>query len=1334
VSQTFYVIAKPDKTMTEKPTYQELQKRIQELEQELINAENCKNFNRDENLIRNEALFRGLFDNMTSGCAIYEVINDGSRGSDYIIRGFNKTSLMLEKKTIEQVIGKSLFDLRPNIDYYGLINVMKKVWKTGKPAYFPIKIYEDENFSNYYENYIFKIPSGKVVTIYNDVTEQKNAEIALKESEERFGLAMKFANDGLFDWNLETNEIYYSPTWKSLLGYAYDEIKNEFCEWERLTKPEHVDASWAMLKEVLDGKRDHFRMEFKMRHKDGHWVDILSRANVVFNEEGKGVRLVGTHVDITERKKVEKTLNEYKLFLDQISDVAYTTDANGNVTYANPAAAKFTGRPVPNIIGKSFITLFVETDHPSIIDVYNRALSGESLENTLTFKTGVTCHFSILPKKNSLGKIIGTFGIGRNIEELLRYQKALEESEERLKESQHFAKIGSWDMNAQTGDGYWSDELFRLLGYEPNEKRASYALFRQHLHPEDVSKFEKSITEYTRRVRQVNEFLRFITTKGESRFAQSIGNIEFDAKGNPIRVYGTFQDITEQKEAEEALRESEQILAQIVMGSPVPTFVIDKNHRTTHWNKALEDTTGIKGNEIIGTKKQWKAFYSIERPTMADLIVDSATEDEILSYYGNKILKSTGIVNAIAAEDYFSEMSGEGRWLFFTAAPLMNSAGETSGAVETLQDITDRKLVEQSLRENEERYRTLFEAANDAIIVIKDGRYYDCNPKAMELFKCTSEKIIGKFPFELSPDYQSDGFLSKNKALDLMNKALGGKVQIFKWQHLSYDGSPFDAEVNLTRLALDGENCLLAIVRDITERKLAEEAIRKSDERLKIALDVVSDAVWDWRVDTGEVYFSARWYTMLGYEPYELPQEYETWKKLLHPEDRSSTEQTVLKHVQSGEPFELEFRMRTKDNQWRWILARGKMVEQDAKGSSSRMLGTHMDITDRKFIEARMQQAQKMEAIGTLAGGIAHDFNNILGGIFGYAQLAQMSLKDNPKVKKYIDQLCVASERAKGLVQQILAFSRQSKSEKVPTDIGLIVKEALKLLRASIPTTIEIEHNVEADIGTVEADPNQIHQIVMNLCTNAFHAIRPERGKINVDVAKLKIVTHDTAYPNLEPGMYLKLSVADSGQGMDDETITRIFEPYFTTKDKGEGTGMGLAVVHGIAKDHGGDVKVFSQPGEGSTFEIILPMIEEEHIAETAEPAQLFHTGHETILLVDDEEILIEIGKDILERLGYRVITYTSSSKALEDFKAQPGNYDIVITDMTMPKMTGDKLAHEIKKIRKDIPIILCTGFSENISQYDARKMDISECLMKPVTVEALAKTVRSTLDNSKPK
>ena len=450
------------------------------------------------------------------------------------------------------------------------------------------------------------------------------------------------------------------------------------------------------------------------------------------------------------------------------------------------------------------------------------------------------------------------------------------------------------------------------------------------------------------------------------------------------------------------------------------------------------------------------------------------------------------------------------------------------------------------------------------------------------------------------------------------------------------------------------------------------------------------------------------------------------------PEDREKIIEAQLRVFRDGSAA-VEARILTKFGREIPYYFTGKLKELNGK---KHLVGMGIDITkykqaveERRGLESKLQQAQKMEAIGTLAGGIAHDFNNILGAILGYAELAQLNTSDNPKVQKYIDQLCMASERAKALVLQILAFSRQSKSEKIPVDIGLVIKEALKLLRASIPTTIEIRQNVKSNICTVEADQTQIHQIVMNLCTNAFHAMEKEGGQLDVDLIPVTISADDCqVYEDIKPGRYIKLIVVDTGHGMDADTISRIFEPYFTTKEVGEGTGMGLATVHGLVKNHAGDIKVYSEPGGGTSFHILFPVIENdtERIIETSIPLP---KGHEQILFVDDEKFLVDIGKESLVSLGYKVETRTSSYDALEAFYNQPDKYDMVITDMTMPKMTGEKLAEEIKKIRPDIPIILCTGYSKSITPENVRDMGISSILMKPLTMHELANTVRSVLD-----
>jgi two-component system cell cycle sensor histidine kinase/response regulator CckA len=384
---------------------------------------------------------------------------------------------------------------------------------------------------------------------------------------------------------------------------------------------------------------------------------------------------------------------------------------------------------------------------------------------------------------------------------------------------------------------------------------------------------------------------------------------------------------------------------------------------------------------------------------------------------------------------------------------------------------------------------------------------------------------------------------------------------------------------------------------------------------------------------------------------------------------------------------------------------------------------------EKKSLEGRLRQAQKMEAIGTLAGGIAHDFNNILSAIIGYTELAQFDVAQASAVRSSLDEVLKASRRATDLVKQILTFSRQGEHEKKPLEMGALVKETLKFLRASVPVTIQIRQNIKGETGTVLADATQIHQVLMNLCTNAAQAMGEKGGVLEVSLGNLNLDADGAdQYPNLEPGQYVRLTVSDTGHGMDREVMERIFEPFFTTKKQDMGTGMGLSVVHGIVKSHGGVIAVHSEPGRGTTFHVLFPTIERaaapEHLQIGPVPG-----GKGRILFVDDEEQLVRIGQQALERLGYDVTTRTSSVEALEAFCAKPDRFDLVITDQTMPNMTGVELGKEFMRIRSDIPVILCTGFSEAISKKRVREIGIRELLMKPVVIRDLAETVQRVLD-----
>jgi nitrogen-specific signal transduction histidine kinase len=393
------------------------------------------------------------------------------------------------------------------------------------------------------------------------------------------------------------------------------------------------------------------------------------------------------------------------------------------------------------------------------------------------------------------------------------------------------------------------------------------------------------------------------------------------------------------------------------------------------------------------------------------------------------------------------------------------------------------------------------------------------------------------------------------------------------------------------------------------------------------------------------------------------------------------------------------------------------------------------DITSRKRaeeenqkLEAQLQQSLKMEAIGTLSGGIAHDFNNILGVIVGNTDLALMDVPEWNHAHGNLQEIQKASMRARDMVRQILAFSRRSESKMGSIAINLIVKESLKMLRSSIPTTIEIRQDVTADIDTINGDPTQINQVLLNLCTNAAHAMK-EGGTLEVNLDNTRIEEDETeVYPDLEPGDYVRLKVGDTGHGIEPEDMEKIFDPYFTTKGVGEGSGMGLSMVHGIVKNHAGTITVNSEVGKGTVFEALFPIIKGKPESETVSEGAL-PKGDERILFVDDEPSMVATYKAMLERLGYTVNVRTSSIEALEAFKAQPGKYDLIITDQTMPHLTGQMMAKEMMTIRPDIPIILCTGHSALINEDTAIEMGIRAFVMKPIVMGEIAKTIREVLD-----
>ncbi|BHH85339.1 hypothetical protein LA52FAK_36280 [Desulforhopalus sp. 52FAK] len=778
-----------------------------------------------------------------------------------------------------------------------------------------------------YENTLKKV----LITLV-DNTSKWLAEQQLLVSQNRFDLAMQFTNDGLYDWNLETNEIWYSSGWKKMLGYEPDELENNFSLWERLTHPDDTKASLQMLNEVIDRKRARFEIEIKMKHKNGDWVDILSRANVVFNDEGKAERVVGTHVNITERKARDKELKS--LVRDQ------------NIILDN----------VPNFI------IFKDTQNTIL-----------KVTNSVALMTG-------LPKNEIEGR-------------------------------------PSKEVYPDMVEKYWEDDLEVIRTGQPK-----------------------------------------------------LGFVE-----------------------------------------PLPT---------------------------------------------AD---------------------------------------GKTKWLLTDKIPYFEDE-KVVGILVISTDISERVESERQLKESEMRFRSLFENAADAIYVVSmEGKILDVNSVAQKQTGFSKKELLSMDVRDLDPRTIEDQDMENIWE----NIDLGG-IATLSTHHIRKDNSQIPVEISLTRYKFKEDIFLLAFVRDVTEK-----------------------------VET----------------------------------------------------------------------------------------------------ERQLQQAQKMESIGNLAGGIAHDFNNILSSIIGFTELAIEAAPEGSTQREDLKEVYIAGNRAKELVQQILAFARQSEKETKPVRLNDIITEALKLLRPSTPTTIDIKPTIDNPVK-VTGNSSQLHQIVMNLCTNAIYSLEESGGVLEIDLRNIFLnKDSEPQTSKLPAGEYVELTVSDNGPGIDPTIIENIFEPYFTTKGVGEGSGMGLAMVKGIVESYGGDIKVQSVPGKKTSFAIRFPVATGKKYEEL-EQIDRAASGTERILFVDDEPPIARMGSRMLESLGYTVTIRTSSFEALELFKEKPDTFDLVITDMTMPSMTGDQLSVEMRKIRHDILIILCTGYSNTINDESAKQIGIDAFVYKPLTKADLAKTIREVLDD----
>ncbi len=787
--------------------------------------------------------------------------------------------------------------------------------------------------------------------------------------------------------------------------------------------------------------------------------------------------------------------------------------------------------------------------------------------------------------------------------------------------------------------------------------------------------------------------------------------------------YCIINDITDRKLAENQIFESKARLEAALESMNDAFFIFDAKNQIVEYNTAyalfLRFSDKKECMKQVGMLENIPAFFEVSLP--------DGTPAPLEQWAIPRALRGEACTNV----EYHVRRKDTGeQWIgSYNFAPVRNREGVIVGAVTTARDITHQKKAEAALKESEERFRKFFEQ-HSAVMMILDpetAEIIDVNHAAVEYYGWSREQLRNMNITNLNTDKPED-------ALKRVEGWRYTKKRTFTVTHRKADGSICDIEVFGQKILVQDQWLAYLILHDITERKQFQQALVESQERINIILNATNAGIWDTDTTTFESTWSNEIWRLYGLESCSCKPSFENWMNTIVPEDRAMVEQAVTRAISSATEYNCNWRIRGSDNTIHWLVSKGNPV-RNASGKVVKYVGITLDNTEQKReeeeitqLEMRIRRSERLETIGTLAGGIAHDFNNILTPILGYAEMGMLKLSEEDELHEYLTEIRVAAERAQNLVHQILTFGKAEENEASIVSMHSIIDEALKLLRPSIPATISIEQHIDSSCRNILADPSKIHQVIVNLCTNAYQAMEDSGGTLTLE---LQEVVPDTTllkmFPELHERPYARLTITDTGCGINKVTMEHIFEPFFTTKPVNKGTGLGLSVVHGIITSCNGIINVESQQGKGSSFQIFLPVIDKGVIEK--EKKNVVMSGKATLLFVDDERAILKMVTMMLKEFGYRIHALNSPIQALELFRHSPEAFDVLITDLTMPEMTGIKLASEIHSCRPELPVILMTGYGEEIERAsDLEKHGIRRLLIKPVKLENLVSVINEVL------
>ncbi|MGC9323454.1 MAG: PAS domain S-box protein [Desulfomonilia bacterium] len=1296
--------------------------RLKELEEELRQT-NEAHRKIEEELRTEKERYRSILENIEE--AYFEVDLKGT------LTFFNLAATRYMEYTQEELLGMNFRDFMDAENAKNVYQTFHSVYLTGEPT----KAFDWELVTKHGEKMfveasvaLLKNEDGTPVGfkgVVRDVTERKRSEEALRRSEEKYRGILKNMEEAYLELDLSGDFTFFNDAACRILGYDRDEMMG--MNYRAYTSPETADRLYEVFHRVFETGNSEFLVDYEVICKDGTVKINEMTAGLLRDARGRGIGFRGVARDITERRKTDRALREsekrYRMLAENVHDVIWTMDLDLRFTFVSPSIERFAGYRPGEMVGNSLGDFLTSSSYRMCSDILTEELAQEKMGEAIDPFRSRTAELELIGTDGEILSIemTATFirdedgnpteilGIARDITEWVQAREEIRKTNQRL----------STLIQAIPDIVYFKDAQGRNLtvnkAYEVLAGVAQRDVIGKTDHDVLPAELARQCAMSDTEVKEARAALRFeeemVSRDGKHLFFDTIKAPIFDDRGRFMGLVGVSRDITERKQAEDALRDSELRYRLLAENARDVIWVLNPDLTYRYVSPSVKHLRGFTADEAMNQNLQ--DVLTPESYAHAIEIFSREKEQEFGEHKHGADWSLTLELEMVCKDESTV-------WTEVTVNILYDQGGEPVGLLGITRDISERRQAQDALRNSEYRYRTIFESTATAnIIVAEDATILLANSNFEKLCGYTKEELEGKMPWTTLVVEED---LERMKRYHTMRRTEPGTVpDTYEFRARMRDNQVRDLFMSVAVIPDTSES--VASIVDITERKKAEEALRQSEERFRDLAELLPETVYETDEKGYFTFVNQAAFERFRYTSEDFHRGLTVFDTIVEKDHPRAVEN--VRRIMNGERIGLnEYTAIRKDGTTFPALIHSTVIVRNGKPAGLR--GFLIDISEKKNLENQLIRAQKLEAIGTLAGGIAHDFNNLLMGVLGNVSLMQMEESMGEPTRDRLKNIEQYVQRGSELTRQLLGFARGGKYEVKTTDIAEFIRQSSEMFGRT-KKEVRIHNKFAHDLWSVDVDQGQMEQVLLNLYVNAWQAM-PRGGDLylsaeNVELGEVVVEPH-----GLCAGEFVKISVTDTGVGMDESIRERVFEPFFTTKERGRGTGLGLASAYGIVKNHGGFINVESELGVGSTFIVYLPASDKQVELDTVVREEMRH-GNETILIIDDEEMIIEVGSEMLSSLGYLVLTARGGREGIDVYREKKDEIDLVILDMIMPDLGGKDTFDQLKDVDGSVNVLLSSGYSMDGQAKEILKNGCRGFIQKPFTIQDIGRRIREILD-----